>query len=76
VEEVRQVGNAAEGAKFQKTVTDMTELAKSVTAKEIKETKDIIAKNYKFKADKIAKTKAKAKVTAARAKKAKAKNGT
>jgi heterodisulfide reductase subunit A len=68
--------SAAEGAKFQKTVTDMTELAKSVTAKEIKETKDIIAKNYKFKADKIAKTKAKAKVTAARAKKAKAKNGT
>jgi heterodisulfide reductase subunit A len=65
--------SAAEGAKFQETVTQMTEVAKSVTAKEIKETQEIISKNYKFKADKIAAAKAKA---AGGVKKARAKNGT
>jgi heterodisulfide reductase subunit A len=66
--------SAAEGAKFQETVTRMTEVAKTVTAKEIKETQDTIAKNYKFKAEKMAK--ARAKGSPAAAKRKKAKNGT
>ena len=69
--------SAAEGAKFQDTITKMSEIAKTVTAKEIKETKDIIAKNYKFKAEKMAKAKArKTGAGSGATKKAKAKNGT
>ncbi len=51
--------SAAEGAKFQETITTMSEIAQTVTAKEIKETKDIIARNYKFKAEKMARARAK-----------------
>jgi len=66
--------SAAEGAKFQDTITRMTEIAGSVTKKEIKETQELIAKNYKFKAEKIGKSKAKA--AQGGKKKAMAKNGT
>ncbi len=66
--------SAAEGAKFQDTITRMTEIAGSVTKKEIKETQELIAKNYKFKAEKIGKSKAKA--AHGGKKKAMAKNGT
>jgi heterodisulfide reductase subunit A len=66
--------SAAEGAKFQETVKSMTEVARSVDAKEIAETKEIIAKNYKFKAEKMAK--ARKAGTAGGTKKAKAKDGT
>ncbi len=68
--------SAAEGAKFQETIKRMSEVAGSVDAKEIAETKEIIAKNYKFKAEKMAKAKAKRAGGPAAAKKAKAKNGT
>ncbi len=64
--------SAAEGAKFQDTVTKMTEVARTVTAKEIKETQEIISKNHKFKAEKMAK----AKGAPGGAKRSKAKNGT
>jgi heterodisulfide reductase subunit A len=68
--------SAAEGAKFQQTISDMTEVAKTVTKKEIAETKKLIAANHKFKAEKVAKLKAKEGGAAKPAKKAKAKNGT
>jgi len=64
--------SAAEGAKFQETVTRMTEIARTVTKAEVEETKAIIAKNHRFKADKMAKAKA----AEGAPKREKAKNGT
>jgi heterodisulfide reductase subunit A len=66
--------SAAEGAKFQSTITEMSEVAKTVTKKEIKETKELIASNHKWKGKK--KRKAKQGNPDKVAKKAKAKNGT
>jgi coenzyme F420-reducing hydrogenase delta subunit len=70
--------SAAEGAKFQGTVTRMTEIAKGVTPEEVEETKAIIARNHRFKAERMAKARAKkaGDADAGGAKNARAKNGT
>jgi hypothetical protein len=54
----------------------MAEVAKTVTKKEIAETKKLIAANHRFKAEKLAKLRAKKGDAAEPAKKAKAKDGT
>jgi heterodisulfide reductase subunit A len=64
--------SAAEGAKFQGTISRLTETAGTVTAKEIAETKAILAKKWKPKGKKGSKKGDEATVS----KKAKAKNGT
>jgi heterodisulfide reductase subunit A len=65
--------SAAEGSKFQRTVTEMTDIAKTVTSKEIRETQRIIGEKHRWRGGR------KAKIPGGKvkgSKKAKAKNGT